>query len=353
MAEPVDIALVSLGTTPGLRRSDEAFVEIATEAGLNCQLVTVAVGKSGRLRRQSTMTDVVEARAARNAASGVKAKVIVYSTVTAALMQKPTGPYAVRFDSTAAENRQGMSGSWSRRREAKILAGATLLLPLGDAARKTIPPEARHVPAVPLHVPVEGGLGAEQSASMAGTSERDIDTLAYAAYPEKRGLDVLVQAWQASGLVGKRRLRITGIERSRALEWLKKRKIEEPPGIEWSGLLEPGQFRYTLSRTRVFVNASRREDHGLSQLEALASGAALVTVASEGAYEALPIATKLDSRLVSPAISPQSLSFAIRAGFQVDLDDYSARAAEMLAPYRKDAVRQVFIEMVVPALGLR
>jgi hypothetical protein len=37
----------------------------------------------------------------------------------------------------------------------------------------------------------------------------------------------------------------------------------------------------------------------------------------------------------------------------VDLDEYSARAAEMLAPYRKDAVRQVFIEKVVPALGLR
>jgi glycosyltransferase involved in cell wall biosynthesis len=353
MEEPVDIALVSLGTTPGLRRSDAAFVEIATEAGLRCQLVSVAVGKSGRLRRQSTVTDVVEARAARNAASGVKAKVIVYSTVTAALMQKPSGPYAVRFDSTAAENRQGLAGSWSRRREAKILAGAKLLLPLGDAARKTIPPEARNVPAIPLHVPVEGGFAAQHSASMAGTTERDIDTLAYAAYPEKRGLDVLIQAWQTSGLVGRRRLRITGIERSRAVEWLKRRKIEEPPGIEWSGLLEPGQFRYTLSRARVFVNASRREDHGLSQLEALASGAALVTVASEGAYEALPLAMKLDSRLVSPSISPQSLAFAIRAGFEVNLDDYSARAAELLAPYRKDAVRQVFTEQVVPALGLR
>jgi glycosyltransferase involved in cell wall biosynthesis len=353
MAAPVDIALVSLGTTPGLRRSDEAFVEIATDAGLSCQLVSVGVGKSGALRRQSTMTDMVEARAARNAASGVKARVIVYSTVTAALLQKPSGPYAVRFDSTAAENRQGVAGSWSRRREAKILAGAKLLLPLGEAARKTVPPDARNVPAIALHVPVEVGPGAERSASMAGTSERDIDALAYAAYPEKRGLDVLLQAWQTSGLAGSRRLRITGIDRSRALEWLKKRKIEEPPGIEWSGLLEPGQFRYTLSRTRLFINASRREDHGLSQLEALAAGAALVTVASEGAYEALPIATTLDSRLVSPSTSPQSLAFAIRAGFQVDLDDYSRRAAEMLAPYRKDAVQQVFTEQVVPALGLR
>jgi hypothetical protein len=348
-----DIALVSLGTTPGLRRSDQAFFDMARKAGLSCEMVNVGVGKSGSLRRQSTMTDMIEARAARNAASGVKAKVIVYSTVTAALMQKPTGPYAVRFDSTAAENRQGASGSWSRRREAKALAGAKLLLPLGDAALNTIPAEASAVPAIPLHVPVEGTPTAERSASIAGTGERDIDALAYAGDPQKRGLDVLMQAWHHSGLAGVRRLRVTGIDRARALEWLKRRKIEEPAGVEWSGLLEPGQFRYTLSRARVFVNASRREDHGLSQLEALAAGAALVTVSSEGPYEALPLANQLDSRLVSPGVAPIPLAFAIRAGFAVDLDDYSRRATELLKPYRREAITQVFTERVIPALGLR
>jgi hypothetical protein len=349
----LDIALVSLGTTPGLRRSDQAFFDMARMAGLSCQMVNVGIGKAGGLRRQSTMTDMIEARAARNAASGLKAKVIVYSTVTAALMQKPTGPYAVRFDSTAAENRQGAGGAWSRRREVKALAGAALLLPLGDAALNTIPKEASTVPAIPLHVPVEGTPTAQRSASIAGTDERDIDALAYAGDPEKRGLDILMQAWHSSGLAGTRRLRVTGIDRARAVDWLKRRKIEEPAGVEWSGLLEPGQFRYTLSRTRVFVNASRREDHGLSQLEALAAGAALVTVASEGPYEALPLATQLDSRLVSPSISPHSLAFAIRAGFAVDLDDYSRRAAELLKPYRKEAITQVFTERVLPALGLR
>jgi glycosyltransferase involved in cell wall biosynthesis len=326
---------------------------MAQAAGLSCEVVDVGVGKSGGLRRQSTLTDIVEARAARNAAAGLKARVIVYSTVTAALMQRPSGPYAVRFDSPAAENRQGPTGAWSRRKEAKILANAKVLLPWGHAAMKAIPQEARGVPAIPLHVPIEGGHDAEHSATIAGTSERDIDALAYAGYPEKRGLDILIQAWQQSGLTAQRRLRITGIERDRALEWLKKRKIEEPTGIEWSGLLEPGQFRYTLSRTRVFVNASRREDHGLSQLEALAAGAALVTVASEGPYEALPIATKLDPRLVVPTPSPQSLSFALRAAFQIDLNGYSNQAQEMLRPYRRDAVQQVFNEQVVPALGLR
>ena len=326
---------------------------MAERAGLSCALVTVGVGKSGTLRKQSTLTDYVEARAARNAASGVKAKVIVYSTVTAALMQKPSGKYAVRFDSAAADNRPGVSGAWSRRRESKVLAGADVLLPWGNAAVKTIPPEARNVPAIPLHVPIEGDLDAERSASIAGTSERDIDVLAYAGYPEKRGLDVLIQAWQTSGLHQTRRLRVTGIERDRAAEFLKRKKISEPVGIEWSGLLEPGQFRYTLSRTRVFVNASRREDHGLSQLEALAAGATLVTVASEGPYEALPLAMKLDTRLVAATVTPQSLAFALRAAFQVDHDDYARRATELLRPYRRDAIQQVFEQQVLPALGLR
>jgi glycosyltransferase involved in cell wall biosynthesis len=312
-------------------------MEMAQQAGVSCELVSVGVGKSASLRKQSTLTDYVEARAARNAASGVKAKVIVYSTVTAALMQKPSGRYAVRFDSAAADNRPGVSGAWSRRRESKVLAGADLLLPWGNAALKTIPAEARDVPAIPLHVPIEGGP----------------DALAYAGYPEKRGLDVLIQAWQTSGLHQTRRLRVTGIERDRAAEFLKRKRISEPVGIEWSGLLEPGQFRYTLSRTRIFVNASRREDHGLSQLEALAAGATLVTVASEGPYEALPLAMKLDTRLVAATVTPQSLAFALRAAFQVDHDDYAHRAAELLRPYRRAAIQQVFEQQVLPALGLR
>jgi glycosyltransferase involved in cell wall biosynthesis len=353
MADAPDIALISLGTTPGLRRADESFAALAREAGLECEVVTVNVGRSGGLRRQSTLTDFVEARAARNVASGVKAKVVVYSTVTAALMQKPSGPYAVRFDSPAAANRQGPAGAWSRRRETKVLADASLLLPWGRAALEAIPNEAKHVPAVALHVPIEAAPPAARSATIAGVGEqRDIDVLAYAGYPEKRGLDLLIQAWQTPGLAVGRRLRVTGIPRERALEFLRKRKVEEPPGVEWAGLLDPGQFRYTLSRTKLFVNASRHEDHGLSQLEALAAGAALVTVASEGPYEALPIATRLEPKLVAPNNSAQGLAFAIKAGFQVDLEDYAKRAADWLAPYRPEAVKQVFTQRVLPALGL-
>ena len=325
---------------------------MCAEAGLQCQVVPVEMGRSGSLRRQTTVTDIVEARAARSAGSGVTAKVVIYSTVTAALLQKPKGRYAVRFDSPAAGNRPGLSGRWSRGREAKVLANASLLLPWGNAALKLVPPDARKVPAIALPVPIEAAPPAERSATIAGVGERDIDALAYAGNPEKRGLDILIPAWNTIRTVANKRLRITGIERNRAIEWLRKHKIDEPPGIEWSGLLDPGGFRYTLSRTKLFINASRQEDHGLSQLEALAAGAALVTVPSEGPYEALPMAMQLDRALVAPSLSREALAFAIRSGFNVDLDDYGARAAELLKPYTPEAVREVFTERVLPALGL-
>jgi glycosyltransferase involved in cell wall biosynthesis len=338
-----DIALVSLGTTPGLRRADDAFVRMACDAGVSCELVSVPIGRAGALRRQITVTDVVESLAARRAAANVEAKAVVYSTVTAALLQPARGPYAVRFDSPAALNRPGVVGAWQRAREKRVLARARLLLPWGEAAAAAIPAQAREVPTIPLHVPVE---------AQASAGPRDIDAVAYAGYPHKRGLDLLMRAWGAAA-PDHARLLVAGIERRRALEWLEKRGITEPAGVEWTGLLAPAEWRDTLSRMRVFVNASRREDHGLSQLEALAAGAVLVTVPSEGPYEALPLARRLDPGLVADGFDPESLARAIQAGLDADRDAYARRAAELLEPYRPDAVRRTFEERVLPALGLR
>src|SRR5439155_19782213 len=78
-----DIALVSLGTTPGLRRSDEAFAQLVRSAGASCEIVPVRIGAAGRLRRQIAVTDLVEAVAARRSARGIDARALVFSTVTA------------------------------------------------------------------------------------------------------------------------------------------------------------------------------------------------------------------------------------------------------------------------------
>jgi len=107
-------------------------------------------------------------------------------------------------------------------------------------------------------------------------------------------------------------------------------------------------------RARVFANASRREDHGLSQLEALAAGCALVTVPSPGSYEALPLARELAPELVAADVSAGALARSLRAGLDLRARDaYAARSLELLRPFRADAIREVLASQVLPALGVR
>jgi glycosyltransferase involved in cell wall biosynthesis len=238
-------------------------------------------------------------------------------------------------------NRPGPSGAWQRHRERRVFERATLLLPWGEQAARAA---AVATPAVALPVPVE---------EIAPAPERDIDVLAYAGYPHKRGLDVLCRAWIEASRPGERLL-IGGVEREPALEWLDRRGAPEPPGVEWLGPLPREQWLHRLSRARVFANASRREDHGLSQLEALAAGCALVTVPSPGAYEALPLARRLAPELVAADASPGELARSLRAGLDLrSRADYAARAHELLEPFRAEAVERVLAERVLPALGLR
>ena len=338
-----DIALVSLGTTPGLRQVDAKLAEMIRAEGASCEVLPVHVGQvATRLRRQIAVTDLVEALAARRAGRKVNARAAIFSTVTAALLQRqPAVPHAVRFDTPAAVNRPGLSGAWQRARERRVFDRATLLLPQGELAAHAAPSST---PSIALRVPVE---------EIPPGPERDIDVLAYAGYPHKRGLDVLCRAWAEASHPGER-LCIGGVERERALDWLERREAPVPPGIEWIGVLPREHWLHRVGRARVFANASRREDHGLSQLEALAAGCALVTVPSPGAYEALPLARELAPQLVAADSSASALARALRAGLDLrSREEYAARALELLRPFRADAIRRVLAEQVLPALGVR
>jgi glycosyltransferase involved in cell wall biosynthesis len=329
-----DVALVSLGTTPGLRRADEAFAEQLRHAGVACEVVRVHIGAAGALRRHLAVTDLVESLAARRTPRP-RARLVVFSTVTAALLQRDPGPYAVRFDSPAAMNRPGLAGAWQRRAERRALAGARCLLPWSEAADAAAPGDA---PRVVVPVPVE---------QLPAGGTRDIDALAYAGDPKKRGLDALCLAWDQLG--GGARLVVAGIERERALHWLGRRGVSEPAGVEWAGVLSREDWLAAVRRARLFINASRWEDYGISQLEALSAGAALVTVPSPGAYEALTLARRLAPELVG------DLKPVIAAGLALpdaELERYRGAAATELAPYRPAAVQALVTERVVPALGL-
>jgi glycosyltransferase involved in cell wall biosynthesis len=332
---PPDIALVSLGTTPGLVRSDESFAQLVRDAGASCEIVPVRIGASGRLRRQMAVTDLVEAVAARRSARDVSARAIVYSTVTAALLQRPSVPYAIRYDATAALNRPGAGGAWQREAERGVLAKARVLIPVSHGAEEATP---AHPHVVRLPIPIE---------EIERASHRDLDAVSYAGYPRKRGLEALAFAWAHVARPGMR-LVVGGLDADKGRRWLERTDTPEPPGLEWAGELPRERWLATVARARLYVNASRWEDYGLGPLEALSAGTPLATVPTPGSFEALPLARELAPELVS-----EDLTAALRAGLALDgaaRDRYAARASELLLPYREDAVLATLREHVLPEL---
>jgi glycosyltransferase involved in cell wall biosynthesis len=344
LSGPVDVALLSLGTTLGLRRADEALAELITEAGADCRMVRVRFGATAKLRRQITVIDVVEGLAARRAQAATRdaRAVIVSSATTALLLRRPRVPWAVRFDSPTALNREGPTGLWQRVRERRVFADADLLLPWGEAAAQAAAPIAGGTRMVRLPVPVD-------AEPQPGTPRHG--AVAYIGWMWKRGLDLLCEAWPRAASPDTR-LTIGGCDRATGVAWLARHGVAEPPGVEWAGALPRNEWLDRVRTARVFVNASRREDHGLAQLEALAVGTPLITVPSPGAYEALPIARRLAPELVASEVSSTALAAALRAGLAFDDQTYAARAAAALEPYRRARVLATVRDDVLPALGI-
>jgi glycosyltransferase involved in cell wall biosynthesis len=184
------------------------------------------------------------------------------------------------------------------------------------------------------------------------SADRQPEVVAYAGWMWKRGIDILCAAW-AIAAPERVRLVIGGADRAAGVAWLDRCGVPEPRGVEWAGAVPHDEWLARVARARAFVNASRREDHGLAQLEALAAGTPLVTVPSPGAYEALPIARKLAPELVATGVSAPPLADAIRTALALKIrTSYAERAAVAMAPYRRDAVLATVRDEVAPALGL-
>jgi hypothetical protein len=166
------------------------------------------------------------------------------------------------------------------------------------------------VPSVLVRSPVD------PSGPLVPDAERGITAIAYAADPDKRRLDFLLDQWtRARGPADE--LIVTGIDRQERID-----------GVRWAGTLPPGEYRALLRRARLFIAAPRHEDYGIGALEALADGCRLVTTPAAGPYPALGIARELDPRLVS-----DDLASAIRAALDAPAGDYAARARELTAPF--------------------
>lgn len=318
-----DILIVSLAATHGLREADEELAGSVRRAGAS---VEVVVAEPVREWRTYALIELAWARSARRAAAAAVARFaprcVLYSSTTAALLGPVRG--AIRFDAPAAGNRPGRHGIWQRPVERRRFRDALLLVPWSQEALAEAPSPRAEAVVVP--VPVEpSGVAAE----------RDIAAITYGANWEKKGLDLVLPAWAAQRRAGEE-LVVAG--------------LREPPdglvreGVRWVGSLPREEYRALLRRSRAFVTAPRREDHGLAQLEALADGCVLVTTASPGPYAALPMARALDPRLVGPDLP-------IRTALDDPLPGYGDRARELLAPLTRKAVDAVVRDELLPRLA--
>ena len=327
MRSAADVLLVSLGSTAGLRASDEELAAALGRAGAD---VHVARAREQREVRTYPLTDLVWARAARAAAvAGIAAyrpRVVIYSTVTAALLWPRPG--AIRYDAPAAANRPGRHGFWQRPLERRRLASAPLLIPVDPGTLAETPQP--HAPALVVPIPV--------AASANAGGARDITALTYAANPHKKGLDRVLSAWRHARREGEE-LVVAGADLRLQM-----------PGVRIAGRLEPQAYRTLLRRARVFVAAPRREDYGIAQLEALADGCRLVTTTAPGPYAALPLARALDERFVVEPDAPLLLASALRAALDDSGPGYAARAAQAIAPYTRASVDALVRDQLLPRL---
>ncbi len=316
----VDVLIVSLGSTAGLRASDASLAGALRRAGATVELAAAA---PQREVRTLALTDFVWAHAARVAARAAierhAPRAVVYSTTTAALLWPRPG--AIRYDALAASNRPGRHGVWQRPLEARRVRQASLLVPTAAAALPDPPP----APAVVVPIAVDPSNGP--------TGERDVAAVAYAADPRKKGLGRILDAWARAHAPGEE-LVVCGLDRG-----------PPSPGVRYAGRLASDDYRALLRRARVFVAAPVYEDYGIAQLEALADGCALVTVPAPGPYVGLALARELDPRLVG-----DDLATALRTALDAPAPGYRERALAALAPFRAAAVDAVVAGELLPAL---
>jgi hypothetical protein len=315
-----DVLVVCADTTTGWRA---AASELAASLERGGARVRTAFTGPVREVRTYALTDFVQARAARRATLAAVAAhepaAIIYCAVTASLLWPRPG--AIWLDAVAATNRPGRHGVWQRVVERRRIAASPLVIRMSERALEPLP--AGSTPVVPVPV--------ERSGEVDGV--RDVAAITYGSDPVKRRLDLVLSAWSAARRDGETLL-VAGTDRRIDVE-----------GVSVAGRLAPDSYRALLRRARVFVCAPVREDYGIAPLEALADGCMLVTTPATGGYPAFDLARTLDPRLAT-----EELAGALRAALDSPVAGYAARAAELLKPFRRDAVDAVVARDVLPRL---
>lgn len=343
----VDLLLVSVDATFGLRRAaDELEAGLAT-LGVSTARVRTARAPVTRLRGSLLVEDLAHATAVRRrvdlAERALRPRALIYPSPLAALLEpaRRLARGAVRVDAVARQNRPGRRNAPQRALEPRVLGEAALLLPYG-LRRPAVALGDRVLPLPAVAEPSAGALD--------GARERNV--LVYAGNPHKKGLDRAAAAFGRARTAGWR-LVVCGLEAGRGREFLRDRDVPEPPGTWWPGTLAPGAFRSLCRRSAVYLSASRFEDFGMAQLEALADGALLACAPSPGNGDFLALAEELTPRLVAASGDPDDLARALDTALALAPEAaarYRARAAELLAPYAASEAARRLEEVVARLL---
>jgi glycosyltransferase involved in cell wall biosynthesis len=324
-----DVLVVSVDSTMGWSTSGRELAAALRRAGAQVELAST--GPVPRVRTYM-LTDLVEAwlarRAYHRASAAGRAVPVIYCSVTSALLWPRPG--AIWLDVMTAENRPGRHGVWQRVVERRRLAQAPLVMTMAERSLEPLGERAPERVIVPVPVdPSVPGVGP------GGSQHRDIDVLTYAGNPMKRRLEFVLGTW---GKVrrGSERMVVAGTDGD---------GISVPPGVEFTGRVDPAEFRALCRRARVFLCAPTREDFGIAPLEALADGCLLVTTPAPGPYPALDLARELDPRLVA-----DDLLAPLRLALDSPLAGYGERAAALMRPFTREAVDRTLANDVLPRL---
>ena len=342
--------LISLGTTAGLRRADERLRADLEREGLT---VAVARGRYDALDRwpQQPFLDLYQALSGhvsvRRALRRLRPRSIVHASPVTALFEpaERLRRSVIRFDAPLLHSRPGVRNGVQRTLERRALRLARAIAPYSPR------PTPRLLAAAPADadvIPVGFPIDLPERVA----PDRDPIVLCYAGSPRKKGLDFVAQAWSRADRKG-RRLVVAGIERAAGLRFLSDHGVPEPPDTDWAGWLAADEFAGLLGRAEVFVGASRRDEYGTAQLQALAAGCLLVHAEVPGFCEPLELAAGLDRELIAPAQDAEGLARCLERAFSRGPEAraaYVAEARSLLSEYTTPAFAAILRERLVPAL---
>lgn len=339
MRTPVDLLHVSTGTTGGWRLIDEALRQALAELGVRVERVAIRRPRGGLVHRAgSPINDIAQSvalvAAAQRGVRRLSARAIIYSSSHAALLQPPRSlPQAVWVDGSIRHMRPEVRNLPLRALERVRQHRLDLVLAMSLQQPELLAAPLRPRAVLPLHMPVDPSSGESHWPAI-----RPPFGIMYAGSPGKKGLDIAVEAWRLAA--PDMLLVVTGISHDRAASYLDNRLGSK---VLFTGPVPRRTHRALVRQATVYVSASRREEYGTAQLEALADGVPLAAVPSAGLAEPVAVACRLSPGLVGDRISARSLASSIQAAVlmtSAQRDGYRAQAQDLMRGYSSEEFRR-------------